>query len=138
MSTIRPLRLFIEDGCNTNERIPGYSTPLHRVLRALHDEELIPGAKTLLKANSDALFVELVFLDGCLHKLLTRLSACNDYRMDENEAQSIVDLLKRGCNPCLLNDGERTPSDYALSPTAWPLWCKALERTGFDVAGIIQ
>lgn len=139
---LEPMKLLLEEGCDVNEPNPGGSTPLHRVLRALHDEELVPATMALLKAKADPLSIEQGSGDSCLHKLLTRISACNRYDMTDTEANSlmelIVDLLKRGCDPNALNIGNRTPSEYALSPTAWPLWCQALRRAGYDVASILK
>jgi len=139
---LEPMRLLIEDGCNVNEANPGGSSPLHRVLRALHDRELVPVTKALLEAGADPRAIEPGSQDGCLHKLLTRISACNRWVMSEAEQESvlelIVDLLQRGCDPCLINVGKRTPSDYALSPAAWPIWCSALCKAGYDVTAILQ
>src|SRR5437762_9464399 len=55
----------------------------------------------------------------------------------EELTKLIIELLRGFHNqisyPTLGNKKGFTPFDAALSPTAWVLWCNALERAGFDV-----
>jgi hypothetical protein len=83
------------------------------------------------------------FGEGCLHLFLRRLSACNNYRMSKKTADRavsiLVKLIKKGCDPAEKNIIGYTPVDAALSPTAWPLFCKALDskKSGLNARHVI-
>jgi hypothetical protein len=50
---------------------------------------------------------------------------------DNSLVDRLVLLLQAGCDPCLLNSGGRSPSDFALSsPQMWFQWCLAVEKSG--------
>jgi hypothetical protein len=83
------------------------------------------------------------FGEGCLHRFLRRLSACNNYRMSKRTRNRVVSILekliKKGCDPAEKNINGYTPVDAALSPTAWPLFCQALgsKQSGLDARDVI-
>jgi hypothetical protein len=136
----QPLRLLLLDGCDLEQKDGFGRTPLlscienvcRSALPAVVDMLLKAGADPLTTGNGD---------EGMLHSLLRSLSACNDESMEPAEVGSItsvlVALLRAGCNPNLLDEFSDTPSDKALSPVAWVLWCDALRLAGMDIKDVL-
>ena len=50
----------------------------------------------------------------------------------------VVKLLLRGCNPNAVDEDDHTPSDLALSSSAWLLWCDALQAAGLAPDGVLK
>jgi hypothetical protein len=79
---------------------------------------------------------------GILHYILRTTSACNRAHTRQAIFQSIKDivvkLLLRGCNPNAVDENDHTPSDLALSSSAWLLWCDALEAAGLAPDGVLR
>jgi hypothetical protein len=75
--------------------------------------------------------------EGCLHLFLRRLSACNNHGIKVKSKDDIVNmlvvLLEKNCDPLLSNVVGFTPLDAAMSPVAWPLFCRALDIVGRDL-----
>jgi hypothetical protein len=137
---IVPLRLILRNEAELEARNIYGDTPLLHALHYTPRRRLVAVVKELVQfgANTSA-----VNDDGetALHLLLRRISACNHYRMSKKEAEELTELImallggfhKQISYPTLGNIEGSTPFDAALSPTAWVLWCNALERAGFDV-----
>ncbi|KAH0542950.1 hypothetical protein FGG08_002719 [Glutinoglossum americanum] len=136
----QPLKLLLLDGCDPEQKDGFGRTPLlscienvcRGALPAVVDMLLKAGADPLTTGNGD---------EGMLHSLLRSLSACNDESMEPAEVKSItnviVTLLRAGCDPNLLDEFSDTPSDKALSPVAWVLWCDALRLAGMDIESVL-
>ena len=135
------IQMLLQHGCELEEQDAQGSTPLLHALYFVPDPELVSITNLLLKAGANPFAVNHLG-QGCLHHLLDRLSACTKYDTRVTEARAITDLLitllKKGCSPHLQTNGGYTPSDYALSPTGWALWCNALRETGFNIATVLE
>lgn len=72
---------------------------------------------------------------GILHYILRTTSACNKAHTQLELFQRIQALLRKllslNCDPNAVDENGLTPSDLALSPSAWVLWCNALDAAGF-------
>jgi hypothetical protein len=125
--------LILENGFDLEAPDVNDNTPLLNALYYMPEFQLVEVARTLIAAGADVAAVNK-HGEGCLHMLLRRLSACNHYLMASETADSLVDilavLLERGCSPILANTEGYTPLDAAMSPTAWTLLCRALEKVG--------
>ena len=134
-------QMLLQHGCDLEEQNVHGSTPFLHGLAVVPDPELVSVTSLLLKAAANP-FAVTARGEGCLHILLVRLSACNKYDMRVTEAKAITDLLvtllRKGCSPHLQSRGGYTPSDIALSPTAWVLWCNALRKSGIDLARVLK
>jgi len=79
---------------------------------------------------------------GMLHFILRTTSGCNNGTATEEcmkpMKELMVQLLKAGCDPNLLDEDNRTPSDMALSPVAWVLWCEVVHAAGLDLMTILE
>jgi hypothetical protein len=49
----------------------------------------------------------------------------------------LVRLLGAGCDPKLQDKDDCTPTDMAVSPTAWVLWCEAVHAAGLDMKNVL-
>lgn len=94
----------------------------------------------LLKANADVRAIE----DGgrsILFHLCYRLSSCRDYVANGKEQEDVVillqELISRGA-PVQQTSGYCSPTEMALTPVAWVLWCQALERSGVDIEDLLR
>lgn len=72
---------------------------------------------------------------GILHYILRTTSACSRAHTQQELARPIEALLRKfllsGCNPNAVDENDQTPSDLALSPSTWVIWCNALQSVGF-------
>jgi hypothetical protein len=134
------VKLILNAGFDLEARDVNGNTPLLYSVYYTSEFQLIEVIDTLIKAGAN-IHVTNKNGEGCLHLLLRRLSACNNYKMNDEFAGSIVDLLVRlieqGCDPTLGNIVGYNPVDAALSPTAWPLWCSALVGAKKDIKKIL-
>jgi len=76
--------------------------------------------------------------EGPLHLLCRRLSACSIPNLSEDVQAGVVELLARlmrdkGCDPVQGSCFGYTPIDAAMTPVAWPLFCRALKQAGRDI-----
>lgn len=129
------VKLFLNQGFDLDARDVNGNTPLLYALYYMPQSELVAVAFALIEAGADILAVNN-YDEGALHLLFRRLSACNNYEMSSENYEALVRLIKRlleQCEPTSRNIVGYTPLDAALSPTAWPLLCTALEDTGNDV-----
>lgn len=135
------VQMLLQHGCDLEDRNVEGSTPLLSALCRVPDPQLVSLANLLLSAGADPLAVDFEN-DGCLHLLLRRLSACNNFCMSSIKAKGYTDLLvtllRKGCSTFLRNDIGYTPIDLALSPTAWVLWCDALREAGLEVERVLK
>lgn len=134
------VKLTLKSGIDLEARDINGNTPLLYALYYTPEFQLVEVANTLIGYGANLKAVNN-YGEGCLHLLLRRLSACNNYNMCSETASSLIDilvvLLNNGCSPALSNIKEYTPIDAALSPTAWPLFCCALERAGKSINEIL-
>ncbi|OCK82413.1 hypothetical protein K432DRAFT_424190 [Lepidopterella palustris CBS 459.81] len=141
VSVLEPIQLLLHHECDLEERNFHSNTVLLAAISLVGSKELVPVTRALLKAGANPLIISARGW-GALHGLLWRLSACNHYDMTNSEFVAITDivvqLLRNGCNPLLLDADGCSPSDMALSPTTWLIWCQALEKAGFNVASTIR
>jgi hypothetical protein len=125
--------LILKNGFDLEAQDINGNTPLLYALYYISESQLVEITNTLIRAGADVT-AQNHHGEGCLHLLLRRLSACNNYNMSVELGDSLVEilvmLLEKGCEPTLSNKVGYTPIDAALSPTAWPLFCRALERAG--------
>ena len=141
IGTLELFKLILEHGFDLELQDVNGNTPLLCSMYYTPEFQLVEVVSTLLRAEADVLVLNK-HGEGCLHLLLRRLSACNNYKMSHELASSVIDilvvLLKQGCDPTLGNVVGYTPLDAALSPTALPLLFSALERAGIDIMSMIQ
>jgi hypothetical protein len=134
------VKLILENGFDLEARDVNGNTPLLYSMYYTPEFQLVGMISVLLKAGANVCAMNN-FGEGCLHLLLRRLSACNNYKMSHESMTSIIDilvmLLDRGCDPTLGNVVGYTPLDAALSPTAWPILCSALEKSGMNIMDAI-
>jgi hypothetical protein len=50
----------------------------------------------------------------------------------------MIQLINSECDPNLLDDDGLTPSDIALSPVAWVIWCEVVQAAGLDVLSVLE
>ncbi len=100
------------------------------------ESQLIEAVSTLIRAGANV-HVFNKHGEGCLHLLLRRISACNNYKMSIETASSIVNvllvLLEQGCDPTLGNIVGYTPIDAGMSPAAWTLLYSAIVAAKKDI-----
>ncbi|OCL15443.1 ankyrin [Glonium stellatum] len=134
------LLLMVQSGGDIEERNFGGNTPLLYALYQAQRQDALSNVQALLNAGADPLAINYRG-HGALSMFLSRLSACNDYTMDSIHVKALVNIIVRllgaGCDPSLSSFGF-TPSNYALAPVAWVIWCKALECVGFDVESVLR
>ena len=137
---LEPLKLLLNAGFDLEERDVNQNTPLLCAVYYTPEPELVEVVETLLEAGART-DIKNTWDESCLHLLLRRISACNNYTMDNLRAESLVTvlvtLLRRDCDPTGLNCVGFTPIDAAMSPTAWPLVCHALARAGKDIRSLL-
>jgi hypothetical protein len=109
-------------------------TPILSVTRNVELKLLVPIVDRLLSAGANPREIDN---EGCgiLHHLIRQLSACNDFDMPHDKADTFIDLISRliahhGCDPLLRDDAGDTPFYEALAPMSWIIWCRALSRAG--------
>ncbi|KAK1751127.1 hypothetical protein QBC47DRAFT_84623 [Echria macrotheca] len=82
------------------------------------------------------------FGEDALHFMVRRLSNCNNFAMGPSMADEYVKLLcrlmEKGCDPTRGNMYGFTAVDAAMSPTAWPLFCRALKDSDMDPEWVIR
>jgi len=136
-----PMQLLLNHNCDLEARNFHGNTVLLAAVSLVSSDELVPVATALVNAGANPLAISPRGW-SVLHGLLWRLSACNQYDMTGDEAEGVSKLLElllqRGCNPIQPDADGCSPSDLALSPVCWSLWCGALERAGFSVASIVR
>ncbi|ORX94927.1 hypothetical protein BCR34DRAFT_620029 [Clohesyomyces aquaticus] len=141
VSVLEPIQLLLHHDCGLEERNFHSNTVLLAAISLVSSKELVPVTKALLRAGANPLTISARGW-GALHGLLWRLSACGHYEMGNSEfiaiTELVVQFLRSGCNPLLLDVDGCSPFDMALSSTTWPIWCEALERAGFNVASTIR
>jgi hypothetical protein len=134
------VKLILDSGFDLEACDVNGNTPLLYSMYYTPEFQLIEVVDALIRAGAN-IHVTNKNGEGCLHLLLRRLSACNNYKMNAKFAGSIVDLLvlliEQGCDPTLSNVVGYNPVDAALSPTAWPLWCSALVGAKKDIKKIL-
>ena len=136
-----PVRRLLTSGCDLEE-VDGFgrSALLASVggVKRNHLAEMVDlllqfGANPHAVDNGDA---------GILHYILRTTSACNRAHTRQAIFQPIknivVKLLLRGCNPNAVDEDDHTPSDLALSSSAWLLWCDALQAAGLAPDGVLK
>jgi hypothetical protein len=137
---IEVIELILANEFDLEARDVNGNTPLLYALYYLPAFQLIEVVWTLIKWNADIKAVNK-YGEGSLHLMLRRLSACNNFNMSSESAEAIIEilvaLLEKGCDPTLGNMVASTPVDAALSPTAWPLFCRALKKVGRDITAVI-
>ena len=138
---VQAVQIIIEHDCDLEIKDYSGKTPLLYALYRVNILELNVVVKCLLNEGADSHAVDDKG-SGALHLLLGRLLACHSYYISPPNAAMLGGilsiLLKAGCDPLLRNHLGFTPSDYALTPAAWVLWCDALRERGYHVAEIIQ
>lgn len=79
---------------------------------------------------------------GILHFILRTTSACNRAHTQQSiflpVKDIVVKLLLRGCDPNAIDEDHHTPSDMALSSSAWLLWCDALQTAGLAPENVLR
>lgn len=135
-----PLLLMLQSGYDIAEQDHYGNTPLLVALSDVPQRDVISVAQFFLNAGADPLAANSIGF-GSLLSLLRRLSSCNDYTMDSIQVKAFVDLLIRflgaGCDPSGSPNGWM-PSDAALSPTCWVIWCNALEGAGYSIGSVLR
>lgn len=144
------LELLLQSGGDPNERNGWGRTPLLTAAFQVRLSSLPRIMRLLLKYGANPLLFDGDG-EGILHRLLYAFGSCGIRTIDETWTNDMVDilasLLQSGCDPNLKKDIGWTPSDNALSPIAWMIWCEALSRAGHvpeevvmrddDIEGII-
>lgn len=105
----------------------------------VHHSQIGSVARALLHAGADARSTDK---QGCgiLWHYCSSFSGCRGFLSDEKSEESIVNLLveliAQGASP----SGSKTwsPTDLALAPTFWVLWCRALETAGIDIESLLK
>jgi hypothetical protein len=129
------VKYFLCHGADLEARDVNGNTPLLYALYYMPQSELVAVAFALIQAGADIRAVNN-HEEGCLHLLLRRLSACNNYEMGNENCRAFIGLICRLLEKCELTSSNivgYTPLDAALSPTAWPLLCAALTENGTDI-----
>lgn len=136
-----PIRCLLAHDCDLEEA-DGFGRSL--LLAAIFDVKRNHSAQIislLLQAGADPLARDHKG-QGALHYILVTVSACNRAHIKpalyEATKSTLVQLLLAGCNPNLGDEGDYTPSDRALTSTAWMLWCEALLSAGFQPLEVLQ
>ena len=138
---IQPLRRILPAVLDIEERDCFGRTALLHVIETVHHSHFPEVAHMLLNAGADHTAVDN---GGCgiLHFILRVVSACNNAPLLEAHFEAfksvVVRLLGAGCDPSLLDEDGSTPSDMALSPTGWLLWCESVRCAGRDMSAILK
>lgn len=109
------------------------NTPLLYSLYYTPASVVTTSAHAWLRAGAD-IKTRNVYGENGLHILCRRLSACNIPSLSDDTREQIIGLLSRmiqqGVDPTRGNKLGYNSIDAAMSPSAWPLLCKALRRVG--------
>ncbi|KAF2686142.1 hypothetical protein K458DRAFT_208720 [Lentithecium fluviatile CBS 122367] len=129
-----PVRQLVAGGSDL-EDVDGFGrTALLASVEGVKRSHFVELANMLLQSGANPLAVDNGDA-GILHYILRTTSACNKAHTREALFQPIEDLLRRlllsNCNPNAVDENGDTPSDLALSPGTWVLWCNALDAAGF-------
>jgi hypothetical protein len=135
------LELLLQHGADLGERNGWGRTPLHTAAFQVCLNALPQVIALLLKYGADPRIHDGDG-EGILHRLFSTLSGCDTASMAaswrEEMVQLVIQLLQAGCDPNFsINDGW-TPSDNALTPFSWAIWCESLTKSGLDVSKVIQ
>lgn len=105
----------------------------------VHYSKIGSVVRALLYAGADARSTDIQG-SGVLSYYCRSLSSCRGYLSDGKAEESIVELLveliAHGASP----SGWKAslPTDLALAPAFWGLWCRALETAGIDIEGLLK
>ncbi|KAK0750074.1 hypothetical protein B0T18DRAFT_121693 [Schizothecium vesticola] len=115
------------------------NTPLLFALYYLPAPQLFPVARLLLRhgANSNA---RNNFGEDGLHMLLRRLSACDSSPASfvDDFVALLTTLLHAGADPTRGNQYGSTAIDKAMTPTCFPLFCRALLTAGRNPRSVVS
>lgn len=137
---LQPLHSILQETYDLEERDGFGRTPLLASLDSIQRNQIPEVVHMLLQAGADPLAVDS---GGCgiLHFIFRTSSACNNASMPTVTFNSfkdlVVRLLRAGCDPSLQDEEGRTPSDTALSPAAWVLWCESVHAAGLEMSKIL-
>lgn len=105
-----------------------------------HSSNMVRLVKKLLQANVDVRAVEN---DGrsILYHLCYRLSSCRAYIANGKEQEDVLlllqELISQGA-PVQGPGSDYSPTEMALIPAIWVLWCQALDRSGVDIEDLLR
>ncbi|KAH8723066.1 hypothetical protein GQ44DRAFT_710935 [Phaeosphaeriaceae sp. PMI808] len=135
-----PVCLLASD-CDLEETDGFGRTALLASVEGVKRSHFAETAERLLQFQADPLAVDNGNA-GLLHYILRTSSACSKAHTQQELFQPIKSflekLLRLSCNPNAVDENGHTPSDMALSPSAWVLWCDALHSAGFQPYKVLQ
>jgi len=130
-----PIRHLLAYGCDLEETDGFGRTALLASVESVKRSDFVEIANMLLQFRAVPSAVDHGDA-GILHYILRTTSACNKAHTQQELFQPIksllVKLLLSRCNPNAVDENGHTPSDLALSPSAWMLWCDALHSAGLQ------
>ncbi|OJD40623.1 uncharacterized protein BKCO1_1000608 [Diplodia corticola] len=104
-----------------------------------HFSNMVPLGRLMLQAGVDVRSFSR-HGQGVLHHYLHRLSCCGFSTLRGQFAEDMVlflqELLSRGASP--RDAGVTSPTETALTPAAWVVWCQALDRSGIDIEDLLR
>lgn len=135
-----PIRHLLAYGCNLEETDGFGRTLLLASVEGVKRSHFAEIANSILQFGADPLAIDNGDA-GMLHYILRTNSACNKAHTQQELFQPIEALLTKlllaGCSANAVDENNQTPSDLALSPSAWVIWCNALCSVGLQPYEII-
>lgn len=138
---LQPMRLLLPHILDIDERDLFGRTALLASVESVKRSQFPCVAQMLLQFGANPLVVDHGGA-GMLHFILRTASACNNWNYTQESIKPLktlmVRLLNAQCDPNLLSNEDLTPSDLALSPVAWVIWCEVVQDAGLDMLVILK
>jgi hypothetical protein len=137
----QPMRHILPYIYNLNERDLFGRTALLASVEGVQRSQFPKVAQMLLQFGANPSAVDNGGA-GILHFILRTISGCNNWNVTAESTQPLktlmIQLINSECDPNLLDDDGLTPSDMALSPVAWVIWCEVVQAAGLDVLSVLE
>ena len=125
-------QMLIQHDCDLEYRSVAGLTPLLSVLDRANDSGLVSLSNLLLDAEANRLSASTTRQACWVQQILHEFSRAKEF------TTLLVTLLRKGCAVSLQSGHGFSPSDLALFPTTWVLWCDALREVGLDVTSVLK